>query len=163
MSYVDTYAMDKMNMYDVWRQIKWELMMHRGNRAPYILTIGESKYLESYLTDHTATNSVEEVLNDIYDFSPTGFAKYKTCELTTTITESSSSVTEICDYVQLHTKTNISMKAMRHALTSMLKHSCPSIRTSGKVIKGGHHVLRRQHRYFMPSPRIETEALADLE
>lgn len=161
-SYVDSYAMDDMNMYNLWRQIKWELGRHTGKRAAYILSPTETKYLESYLVDHTTTNNVEDVLMDIYDFSPTGFKKYTSPGRLKGISELSSSVTEIDNYVLMHTTKPIGHKALKHAVTSLLKQHCPTFHVSSKEVKYGYRKFRGQHRFFMPDPRsINVEDLDD--
>ena len=162
-SYVDTYAMDDLNMYDLWRQIKWELQRHTGKRAAYILTPTETSYLEGYLVDHTSTNNVEDLLNDVYDFSAKGFAKYTSDGRLTGVRKLSSSVSEICNFVQMHNPKSIGHKAMKHAVTSLLKRHCPPFSVSTKVVKYGYCRSQNQHRFFMPEPRTLTDEIDDLE
>jgi len=153
-SYVDTYAMDKMDMYGLWRQILHELKLHTGKRAPYILTSAESKYLESYLVKHTTTNGAEELLNDVYDFSEEGFQSYTRLGRLSNINANSVSITEICNTVMSHASGRIpGPKVIKHAVIALLKRHAPDIRTSRASIKHGYARIHNQDRYFMPDLR----------
>jgi len=151
--YVDTYKLDEMNRYDIWRQIYYELKQSKGKRDPYLLTNNEVKYLERYLCAHTTHNSLEELLLDVYDFSPSGFAKY-TGKRLTGVNNHSYSLTEIQNRLLVLTNgQSFKPKALANTLTTLLKIYAPDFVVSRQAIVGGITEVRRQKRYFMPEER----------
>lgn len=159
--YVDTYAMDAMDMYNLWRQIYYELRRYNGKRAPYILTMSEIGYLREYLSDYTATTNAEEILLDTFDFSDEGFSMY-TSGRVAGLKDLSYSISEVNDAI-LGRGNSIGIKALANSVTGLLRKYAPDFYISGRLVKNGMYTLQRQKRYFMPALRNDALKRAQAE
>lgn len=158
--YVDTYALDDMDKYQLWSQIRYELSHFSGQRAPWLLTVEEISTLETYLQSHRSETSLQIQLEEIYDFSDPGYVDFKV----NPVGPNQKELTDL-DIIKNATKTisqiskDLNMPngaALKNAIRDFVKARAPKRIVLGKYfIRNGVFTYNGRDRYYMPVLRNE--------
>lgn len=162
--YIDTYALDKMDKYQIWAQIRHELATSSSVIAPWLLTSEEIKILERQLKDCRNETSNFLTLEEAYDFAD---EDYVNGIIDFGPNLSSLSLTDLSKQIVNKTKTlkainrdlnqSGNLAALKHAVKDFLSTYAPDKVTIGrKVIKKGIFNYNGRSSYYMP-PLIQDD------
>ncbi len=165
-NYIDTYKLDTWDMYNLWRQIRYELSHYDTTpmNAPWTLTNEEKKYLESYLSDHRSTSSLKEYLLDKYNWTEQGFIDHQEAVISQAdkgqITLNSNNTLAKHATVGLNElQSSIesrqgNTKQLKHTIQALVHKFAPDeIYFKRTCVKKGLYTFQGQQRYLMPAER----------
>jgi len=159
---IDLAALDEMDMYKLWAQVRYELINAptTDNAAPWLLTNEERKYLENYLAPHRNENRWELELNELYDFSPEGY-KAKQAIVDEENFELNSNnpliryvTSGLKDVAMALGDSNLTHPGLKRAIASLVKvHAPAKVYVKQTLLESGVIKWRGQTRYYLPVPR----------
>lgn len=153
--YVDTYALDRLDRYQLWAQIRHELTL-KTDKAPWLLTTDEIHILEDYLKPHRCETTLQIQLEEAYDFADPSYTAYvpkaekglNNLDIAKNITRTISQVSKDLNMPN--------SAALKNAIKDFVKSRAPETIFIGKyVIKRGVLNHNGRDRYYMPPIRNE--------
>ena len=137
----------------MWAQVKHELieasLASPHEKAPWHLTKKELKYLESYLSSHTAVNSTVLDLRSQYDMTKEGWQdRYNAClKHKYTASEATANLNGLKEHFK-----GVKSAGLAHTLSEELRKIAPETARYGRVIiRHGVYKTGNQVRYLMPT------------
>jgi len=153
--YVDTYALDRLDRYQLWAQIRHELTL-KTDKAPWLLTSSEIRTLEEYLKPHRCETNLQIQLEEAYDFSDPSYTGYVAkAEEGLNNLDIAKKVTRTIS--QISADLNMpNSAALKNAIKDFVKSRAPETLFIGKyVIRYGVFSHNGRDRYYMPTLRKE--------
>lgn len=155
--YIDIPAIQDYPVMQIWAQVKHLLIKnsneHPNEKAPWLLTPSELKYLESYIAIHTSTNSLVSVLQDKFIMTKEAYQDklQRVVSENMTNSEATMSLSQLAETLGVPANKNLS-----NTIKEELAKLAPETHRVGRgVFKNGCKVISGQWRYLMPEQRNE--------
>lgn len=157
--YVDTYLLDDYPVDRMWKQMEYILKHEKGELAPWLLTDAEVKYLSGYLANHRSTNSLDEVLMDVYDWD--ALIDHAKEQENMSVTNAMKTVPQVITELKFQADLDgrVNRKALNHSLVRLCKQFAPAKALfKNTIVDEGHLERSRQKLFLLPPLRDQYQS-----